>query len=238
MGYLEAQSLADEPSLTLGSYPSDLITRRITEDDAATLFAGVEQGLITWRPGGRFDTLDRPRPPRGRWWLIEKDGAHRRPCWEFVPQLAAYVELIIEHGYHRHRVLFDTPQSALQLDLAVLNDDGQVVVLGEAKKEARDLDRLEADLSLHQHQQPTPRRGDEPRQLAWRLWVTRAPYLWLVAPSDRRAFKVRYDPLRFTRLEHLPQGSALGLAAGPAAMMAPPVLTTTQPSASASGEAP
>ena len=178
--------------MPLGVYPVDLIARRLTDQDCDDLFAGVELGLITWRPEGRFDTLDRPRPPRGRWWLIEKDGETRRPCWEFVPQLAAYVELIRDLGYHRNRVLFDTPQAALQFDLAVLNDDGAVVVLGEAKKESSDLDKLQSGLLAHQGEPPTPKRGDEPRQLAWRLWVTRAPYLWfrLVGPSDRRAFRV------------------------------------------------
>ena len=224
LSYLDAQSRADSPSLPLGKYTADLLDRRLTDDDAAAVFAGVEQGLIAWHPGGRFDTLDRPLPPRGRWWLIEKDGATRRPCWEFVPQLAAYVELITEHGYHPHRVLFDTPQAALQLDLAVLDDHSKVVVLGEAKKESRDLDRLVSGLLLHQGEQPRPRRGDEPRQLAWRLWVTRAPYLWLIGPSDRRAYEVRYEPLRLVRRPQLPTGPDLGFDDGPSIMMIPPVL--------------
>src|SRR5215213_5923918 len=156
--YLHRESVAALPSAPLGDYPSDLVSRRLTEDDCATLFAGVEMGLIAWRPGGRFDTLDRPRPPRGRWWLIEKDGDTRRPCWEFVPQLAAYVELVRDYGYHRNRILFDTPQSALQLDLAVLADDGSVIILGEAKKESADLDKLERGLLTHQGEQPVPKR--------------------------------------------------------------------------------
>src|SRR6478735_9427924 len=139
--YLDRESRAAEPPLPLGRYSPDLISRRLTNDDCATLYAGTELGLISWRPAGRFDTLDRPSPPRGRWWLIEKDGETRRPCWEFVPQLAAYVELIRDYGFHRNRVLFDTPQAALQLDLAVLNNAGWVIVLGEAKKESGDLDK-------------------------------------------------------------------------------------------------
>lgn len=181
-------------------------------------------GLISWRPAGRFDTLDRPSPPRGRWWLIEKDGKTRRPCWEFVPQLAGYVELIRDYGYHRSRVLFDTPQAALQLDLAVLNNDASVIVLGEAKKESGDLDKLERGLLSYQCEKPDPRRGDEPRQLAWRLWVTRAPFLWLVGPSDRRAFQVTYDPLQIEVIEALPAAHTLGLENGPLDVMSPPRL--------------
>jgi hypothetical protein len=221
---LDRESRASSPSMPIGVYSDDLIERRLTDQDCDAVFAGIELGLIAWRPGGRFDTLDRPRPPRGRWWLIERDGDTRRPCWEFVPQLAAYVELIRDHEYHRSRVLFDTPQSALQLDLSVLGDDGSVVVLGEAKKEATDLNKLEIGLLAHQVEEPEPRRGDESRQLAWRLWVTRAPYLWLIGPSDRRAYRVDYEPLALTRLEDLPVGTTLGLVDGPERVMDPPVL--------------
>jgi hypothetical protein len=208
---LDVQSRADSPALPLGDYTAELIDRRITDGDAAQLLRGVEAGLVLWRPYGRFDTLDRPLPGRGRWWLIEKDGATRRPCWEFVPQLAAYVELIADLGFHRHRVLFDTPASALQLDLAVLDDDSRIVILGEAKKESAELDKLERGLVRYLDVEPEPKRADEPRQLAWRLWKTRAPYLWLVGPNDRRAYQVHYDPVRLTRLPALPQAAAIDL---------------------------
>jgi hypothetical protein len=121
-----------------------------------------------------------------------------------LPQIAAYVELIAALGFHRHRVLFDTPAKALQLDLAVLGDSGQVVVLAEAKKESADLDKLVRGLMKHPLEAPDPKSGDEPRQLAWRLWLTRAPYLWLVGPSDRRAYRVTYEPMQFERLDRLP----------------------------------
>jgi hypothetical protein len=224
LDFLDRESWVAEPAMPLGSYPASLIERRLHDGDVATLGDGVDRGLVTWRSALYFDTLDRPRPPKGRWWLAERDGHTRRPCWEFVPQLAAYVELIRDYGYHRHRVLFDTPERARQLDLAVLDDDSGVRVLGEAKKESKDLDRLEDGLYAHLDELPEPRRGDEPRQLAWRLWTTRAEYLWLVGPSDRRAFEVTYEPLRLERIERLPSGNTLGLDSGPSAMMEPPTL--------------
>lgn len=223
--WLAERTAADTPPLPLGKFPEERVAARITDHDAALLLEGVEAGLVLWRTGTRFDTLDRPMEPRGRWWLTECEGDFRRPCWEFVPQLAAYVEIITRYGYQRNRVLFDTPQAALQLDLAVLADDGEtVVVLGEAKKESKDLDRLEAGLFRHLDAEPEPKRGDEPRQLAWRLWVTRAPYLWLIGPSDRRAFECSYDPLRPDRIDALPHASTLGLDADPGRMLPPPQL--------------
>jgi len=116
------------------------------------------------------------------------------------------------------------PYSAPQLDLAVLDDDSNVRLLGEAKKETKDLDKLERGLLAHLDEVPEPRRGDEPRQLAWRLFLTRAEYLWLVGPADGRAFVIGYDPLRISRLDRLPRAVELGLEQGPAAMMQPPVL--------------
>src|SRR5262249_30660846 len=146
LSFLDSESRRMSPSLPLKADDEALVARRITDVDVAALSAGVDLGLVTWAKPGYFDTLDRPKPSEGRWWLIDTAGAARRLCWEFVPQLAAYVELIRDLGYHHHRVLFDTPQSALQLDLAVLDDESRVRILGEAKKESKDLDRLERGL--------------------------------------------------------------------------------------------
>jgi hypothetical protein len=87
-----------------------------------------------------------------------------------------------------------------------------------------DLDKLEAGLLAHLEEAPLPKRGDEPRQLAWRLWTTRAEYLWLIGPSDRRAFTVTYDPLAIEPILSLPPATDLGLHVGPPEMMPPPVL--------------
>jgi hypothetical protein len=48
--------------------------------------------------------------------------------------------------------------------------------------------------------------------LAYRLWVTRAPWLWLVGPGDRRAFAVSYQPSLVLRPSGaLPTPEALGV---------------------------
>lgn len=203
--------LATRAPAALVDSPVELLDRRITEGDAARVLDGFDHGLISWGEATHFDTLDRPRPPRGRWWLTERDGDRHRPCWEFIPQLAAYVELIDDLGYHPSRVLFDTPQSAGQLDLAVLANDGSIAVCGEAKKESRDLKKLLAGVTKYAGAEPDFNRGDEPRQLAWRLWRSRAPYLWLVGPSDRRAFFCSYEPLALVPLDSLPSAAMLGL---------------------------
>jgi hypothetical protein len=147
---------------------------------------------------------------------------------EYLPQLAAYVELVRRLGYPPGRVLFELPHRSLQLDLAVLADLGTVAVLGEAKRAAGMLGPLVAAVRNRFSQAPpgeeTRRRGDEARQLAWRLWMTRAPYLWLVGPGIRRAYRCSYAPLVLETIPSLPSAADLGLTHPPAVQMAPPTL--------------
>jgi len=169
----------------------DLIpTPNVIDDaDLVLFFERLQAGLIRLERGGKFNTLDRPIPG-GRWSLLSRspDGGWYNA--EYLPQLAAYVELVRHLGYPADRVLFELPPASLQLDLAVLTDEGAVAVLGEAKRAAGMLDPLVDTVRVRFRQvQPgeeTRRRSDEARQLGWRLWLTRAPYLWLVSPEYGR----------------------------------------------------
>lgn len=73
--------------------------------------------------------------------------------------------------------MFELPSSALQLDLAILDDQGQVVVLGEAKRESGMLPKLVTAaverFALAAPGADSKKRGDEVRQLAWRVWTRR-----------------------------------------------------------------
>ena len=84
--------------------------------------------------------------------------------------LAAYADAVFRLGYPRERVLFELPASALQLDLAILDDVGHVVALGEAKRDVGMLPKLvEATVGRFSAQGPdeeSRKRGDEARQLA------------------------------------------------------------------------
>jgi hypothetical protein len=52
--------------------------------------------------------------------------------------------------------------------------------------------------------------GREPQQLAYQLWSTRAPYLWLVAAGTRRLFRVHYGrTIKLTRNRVLPMPEEL-----------------------------
>lgn len=135
---------------------------------------------------------------------------------------------IEELGFPHQRVLFELPSSALQLDLAILDDSGRVVVLGAAKRGGAMLDKLLDEVrSRFSAQAPGPeskRRGDEARQLAWRLWSVRPSRLWLIGPGTVRSFVCSFDPLKLAEESSPPSAQDLGLRRAPDNMLSAPKL--------------
>lgn len=195
--------------------------------DVEAFARGVEQGHITLYAGGRFDTRDRPTGT-GRWGLLSRSPEGGWYNAEYLPQLAAYVRAIEDWGYPAERVLFELPASGLQLDLAIVDDDGHVLVLGEAKRANDMLDRLLSGmLERFADRSPGPetkKRGDEARQLAWRLWTARPSRLWLISPGSVRSWQCSYDPLRLEEELAPPRAELLELHRRPARMLRPPRL--------------
>lgn len=196
------------------------MSQRLHEGDAAWFALGVKGGLLRIGAHAYLYTAD---PHQTTAWLVE-GGAVAWPCWEYLPHAAAYVELIRAHGFPVNCVLFETPgrEHNLDLDLAVVDASGSVQILGEAKKTAKELDTLLAGMTKHFSRNPGPPVGvrgarQAEWKLAYRLWVTRAPWLWLVGPSDRRRFRVSYDgELKLARVKDLPAPAEIGLAEDPA----------------------
>jgi hypothetical protein len=182
---------------------------------------------VTIHRGGKFNTLDRPKPG-GRWSLLSRSRVGGWYNAEYLPQLAAYADLLLRLRYPAGRVLFELPAISLQLDLAVLTDDGGIAVLGEAKRDNAMLDKLlAATVSRFSDTAPSDeskKRGDEARQLAWRIWATRPAYTWLIGPGRRTAYATSIAPLRLDRAETLPAAAELGLAHEPPRELHPPVI--------------
>lgn len=177
---------------------------RLSESDAQTVEEGFGDGLLAMESAGCVRTLD---PLQASAWLVIGDPARAR--WESLAQLAAYVELL-QAGYPEGAVRFATPETELGLDLAAVNDDGQVLLLGAARAEPLELAKLEALVPTFDVEDEGLRSlreipGREALRLAFQLWSTRAPYLWLVAAGARRLFRVRYDrTIKLTRQRVLP----------------------------------
>jgi len=196
----------------------------IADDDLRLFFMGLQKHAIEIKRGARFNTLDRPTK-NGHWGLLSRS---KQGGWynaEYLPQIAAYVQAIYELGYPQERVFFELPDRGLKLDLAIVDDANKVVVLGEAKRSLAMLEPLLNDVSQKYGQRnPGPEGRNEARQLAWRLWTSRAPFLWLIGPGERRAYEASYNPLRLTHIPGLPSARELKLNSVPAVRLVIPDL--------------
>lgn len=162
---------------------------RLVEADAKAVEEGFGQGVLSMESASRVRSLD---PHQATTWLVEGDPA--QPRWQSLAQLAAYVELLAI-GYPQPAVRLATPDRELGLDLAVVNDEGQVLLLGVARAESLELARLEALVPTFDSESVRSVHivpGREPQLLAHQLWMTQAPYLWLVAAGARRLYRVKY----------------------------------------------
>jgi len=221
-----AELFADHPGAI--SSPDLLATSNaIDEDDLELYFTGIDAGLIRISRVGKFNTFDRPKVG-GRWSLLSKSKLGGWYNAEYLAQLAAYVDAISNLGYPKERVLFELPAESLQLDLAILDDSGGVVVLGEAKRDIGMLGKLvtsvETRFSMGPPSDGSKKRGDEARQLAWRLWTVRAPLCWLIGPGERHTYRCEFEPLRMQPAGALPDARALGLDHRPPRPLTPPRL--------------
>ena len=147
---------------------------------------------------------------------------------EYLPQIAAYVEAILTLAIRTSVCCLSRPPRHCRLYLAILNDDGTVRVLGEAKRSTPALSSLRQG-AVNRFGKGTPtnesrRHGDEQRQLAWRLWTVSPEFTWLIGPGHREAFRTELAPLRLSSLPMLPPAHELDLAHRPPQQLAPPVL--------------
>ena len=223
-----AQELFEDNQARMAS-PELFATRHvIADDDLQRFFLGLEHGCVALARGGRFNTLDRPTKT-GHWGLLSREKTGCRYNAEYLPQIAAYVTAVHELGYPSERVFFELPPRALKLDLAIVRDDGTVFVLGEAKRSVSKLDAILAEVqSRYRIADPGEEGRNEARQLAWRLWRTRARYLWLIGPAERRAYRVGYEPLEFETVPALPRANEVGLAHVPHGRLDVPMLRPRQ----------
>jgi len=196
----------------LGPIPESHLLARVDEGDAELVERGLTSGLLRIE-GNYVWTQD---PYQATAWLVEGNPA--RPCWEYLPHLAAYVELIEDHHYPVNAVRFETPEAELNLDIAVLTPDGTVLILGEVKREADQLEAIMGHLTTIDGDpgkpQPTTRGGPtgplrEAWKLAHQLWQTEAPWLWLVASGTRKAYAVRHGDKLVLHPSELPTRETL-----------------------------
>lgn len=69
------------------------LQRRVDARDVELLERGLAAGLVRI-DGNYIVTQD---PWQGTAWLVE--GTPASPCWEYLPHVAAYIELILDDGF-------------------------------------------------------------------------------------------------------------------------------------------
>jgi hypothetical protein len=114
---------------------------------------------------------------------------------EAITQMATYVSLITDFGYHRARTRFESRF----MDVLVLDDARRAWIYAENKAAARALEklcqRLSGDFCDHVpiiSEDDNLRGVDDAVMKANHIWKHRPVYFWGVSPSVRRAYEVNY----------------------------------------------
>lgn len=171
------------------------------EDEAAGMAVALGASLVRVEPDGMFRVAG-ARRGKGPYNLFSR-GPTPSLNREYLIQLTAFAELVVEHRWPARQVAFEYDA----LDLAVLDGDKPLVV-AEAKRDRPSLERM-----LAQFEAATPEHVVAPANTVQRkvaaLARLRPAAFWAVAPGVRQAFSVELDPSgvpRFRPHDGLPQG--------------------------------
>jgi hypothetical protein len=132
---------------------------------------------------------------------------------EAFTQAAVYVALVTDYGHSRRRVRFETGY----LDVALLDDFGNVALYAETKAADRTLRKLIQSLARDFQDGLPPWPEEEappdPWQKAQHILRWKPRYFWAVSPQVRVAFQVSYTPCGFALepVADIPAAPAAGL---------------------------
>ncbi|MCT9934532.1 hypothetical protein N5079_30435 [Planotetraspora sp. A-T 1434] len=171
------------------------LTPPLHEDEANGLALARGAGLVEVQPDGVF-RLAGAAQGKGPYNLFSRGPAPSLNR-EYLVQIAAFSELVLQHGWPARRVAFEYDA----LDLAALDDSGRAVVVAEAKRDAASLDRMLAEMGAVTSDQIAAPTNTTQRKVA--AMARLAPVVfWAVAPGIRRVFDVEVDHDGVPRLRH------------------------------------
>ncbi|MEU7890867.1 hypothetical protein AB0B54_35665 [Microbispora bryophytorum] len=171
-------------------------------DEANGLALARGAGLVEVQADGAF-RLAGAAPNKGPYNLFSRGPAPLLNR-EYLVQIAAFAEIVIEHRWPARRVTFEYDA----LDLAVLDDRGRPLVVAETNRDTKSLEVMLAAIGSASLDQVTNPATTIHRKIA--ALARYAPVVfWAVAPGVRRTFDVEIDPTGMPRLrtrDALPRG--------------------------------
>lgn len=161
--------------------------RGLQPDEAASFLRALDQGLVTVDAAGSFALPTvRPTSALGRYSLLSKNGSGVALNLEYLIQVGATAELILDHGWPPEAVGFERGE----FDALGHGSDGRVRLAMEAKARASGSDSLEGLLRFWLRALAEPGidlRNNSGRKLAEvrRLCLDGPVIVWLVAEGAR-----------------------------------------------------
>lgn len=115
--------------------------RGLLPDEAGSFLRALDQGLVGVDEAG-FSTLPtvRPKKPQGRYALLGKHGSGVSIHLEYLIQIGATAELVLDHGWPPDTLDFERGQ----FDALGYDSDGRVCLAMEAKARITGADSLES----------------------------------------------------------------------------------------------
>lgn len=167
--------------------------RGLQHDESASFLRALSAGIAEVDAAG-FVTLPtvRQKKPVGRYALFSKSGTGISINLEYIVQVGATAELILDHGWPEDQVGFEQGE----FDACAYDADGRVVLAMEAKARAAGSDSLETLVRAWMRFGADP--GSALDNNAGRKWVelgrlcTSGPVVvWLVADAARWVLRAR-----------------------------------------------
>jgi hypothetical protein len=161
--------------------------RGLLPDEAASFLRALDEGLVAVDDAGFFKLPTvRPKVPLGRYSLLSKNGSGVSLNLEYLIQVGATSELMLDHGWPPEAVDFERGE----FDALGLGSDGRVCLAMEAKARVSGSDSLEGLLRFWLRALAEPGidlRNNSGRKLAeLRRRCLDGPVLvWLVAEGVR-----------------------------------------------------
>jgi hypothetical protein len=158
----------------------------LREDESDGMALALSSGLVEIGAAGRFAVVG-AADSKGPYNLFSR-GAAPALNREYLIQVVAFAELVLNHGWIARRVAFEYDA----LDIVTFNEAGTAVVAVEAKRDDRLLSRMLEEMSAITPESLAAASTNSTRKVA-ALARLRPQVFVAVAPGVRRIFDVTYD---------------------------------------------